>query len=247
LSDFTPPFTNKLLAALPAEIRQRLVSHLTFVALPQRMQLEHSSRPIGHVYFIESGIVSITASDSDNPVEIGIIGYEGMSGISVLHGGARSPYASYMQAEGSGYRLPADILRHFLESEVICRSIFLGFAHAFMIQIAETAIANAGGTILQRLARWLLMAADRLDGKEIPLTHEFLAMMLGTRRPGVTEACHELARRGLIENRRAKIAIVNRAGLTDLAARFYGVPENELRMILKSSAQARTFARQPTT
>lgn len=237
MSDFTPPFTNKLLAALPAEIRERLVSHLTFVALPQRMQLEHSSRPIGHVYFIESGIVSITASDSDNPVEIGIIGHEGMSGISVLHGGARSPYGSYMQAEGSGYRLPADILRHFLESEVICRSIFLGFAHAFMIQIAETA---------KRLARWLLMAADRLDGKEIPLTHEFLAMMLGTRRPGVTEACHELARRGLIENRRAKIAIVNRAGLTDLAARFYGVPENELRMILKSSAQARTFARQPT-
>jgi CRP-like cAMP-binding protein len=107
------------------------------------------------------------------------------------------------------------------------RISFLHFAQAFMVQTAHTAVANARGKLEERLARWLLMAHDRVDGDELPLTHEFLALMLGTRRPGVTVAFRLLEQKGLVSTKRALIVIDDRAGLIELAAEFYGVPEAE--------------------
>ncbi len=105
--------------------------------------------------------------------------------------------------------------------------LLLRYAHVFMVQTASTAAANAKGTIEERLARWLLMAQDRMDDDHLPLTHEFLAIMLGARRPGVTDALHELAKDGLIRKDRGIVVVVNRGGLTKRAGKLYGEPEAE--------------------
>lgn len=108
----------------------------------------------------------------------------------------------------------------------------LKFAQAFMVQTAHTAIANGRATVGERLARWVLMARDRMDGDELPLTHEFLALMLGVRRAGVTEALNALEERALLRAGRGKILVLNRKGLEKFAGGYYGVPEAELRRLM---------------
>lgn len=221
------PFRNRLLATLPSCDLEFLQKHLQPISLPRRTQLELPNRKIEHVYFVESGIVSIVATMPGSEIEIGIVGHEGMTGHSVIHFDDRSPYAAYMQVEGSGQKIAATVIVDAVRRSEACRKAFFGFTRAFMVQTSETAVANARATILERLARWLLMAHDRLETGEIPLTHEFLAMMMGTRRPGVTEACHELARQQFIDNTRGKIMIIDRGGLERFAGHFYGVSEHE--------------------
>ena len=220
-------FHNRLLATLPGSDLEFLQKHLQAISLPRRTQLELPNKKIESVYFVESGIVSIVGTTPGSEIEIGIVGREGMTGLSVIHLDDRSPYAAYMQVEGSGQKIAAGVIADAIRRSEACRKAFLGFSRAFMIQTSETAVANARATVLERLARWLLMAHDRLETCEIPLTHEFLAMMMGTRRAGVTEACHELARKQLIDNTRGKIIITDRSGLERFAARFYGVAEQE--------------------
>lgn len=226
------PFRNQLLAALPAGELAILSRGFRAVTLPRRTQLELPNRKIERIYFLESGIVSIVAATGMEPqIEIGIIGREGMTGLAVLHQDDRGPYAAYIQVDGTANVVDADAVREAMARSMECRHLFLGFAQGFMIQTAETAVANARASVEERLARWLLMALDRVDGEEIPLTHEFLSLMMGARRPGVTEAIHELARKGLILGGRGKITVIGRKGLEDRAGRFYGVAENELRRL----------------
>jgi CRP-like cAMP-binding protein len=220
-----------LLAALPSQSFALLAPHLQAVDLPRRANVEVPNRKITHIYFPETGIASIVASSADRAqVEVGIVGREGMTGVAVAHGSDRSPYSVYMQVEGAGHRIEVAVLHDAMANGG--RSIFLAFAQSLLLQVSETAVANARATISERLARWLLMVRDRVDSDEIPLTHEFLAMMMGARRPGVTEAIHELARRGLIAGARAKIVILDRRGLEETAGRYYGVPERELKRLL---------------
>jgi CRP-like cAMP-binding protein len=221
------PFRNRVLASLPECDLEFLKGHLQPVSLPRRTQLELPNRKIEHVYFVESGIVSIVATTPGSEIEIGIVGREGMTGHSVIHLDDRSPYGAYMQVEGSAQKIAANVVADMVRRSEACRKAFLGFTRAFMVQTSETAVANARATVLERLARWLLMAHDRVETGEIPLTHEFLAMMMGTRRPGVTEACHELARQQLIDNTRGKIIIIDRMGLERFAGHFYGASEHE--------------------
>ncbi len=229
-------FHNMLLAALPAAEQESLEKQLQRVELPRREQLEQPNKAICEIHFPENGIVSIVApgAPKGDPVEVGIIGREGMTGLALIHGDDRFPYSSYMQVAGSGYVLPADDLRGLMQRCPEAQRIFLAFAQCFMLQIAETAVANARASIEERLARWLVMAHDRMSGQEIPLTHEFLSLMMGARRPGVTEAMHALVRKGFIESRRGVITVVNRAALVKHAGRYYGVPENEYRRLLKA-------------
>jgi CRP-like cAMP-binding protein len=231
------PFRNRLLASLPDSDLEILKRNLQPISLPRRTQLELPNRAIENVYFVESGIVSIVGAMPGSEIEIGVIGREGMTGISIIHMDDRSPYAAYMQVEGSGYKISSSAITDALRCSEACRKAFFGFTRAFMIQTSETSIANARATVLERLARWLLMAHDRVETSEIPLTHEFLALMMGTRRPGVTEACHELARRQLIDNTRGKITIIDREGLERFAARFYGVSEHEYARLIQQPAK----------
>jgi CRP-like cAMP-binding protein len=225
---------NNLLKALPPEGFALLERELEPVALPRRFSIEKPDRTIAYVYFPDSGIVSIVANASNGTeVEVGIIGREGMTGSAIVHTVDRSPYSAYMQVEGAGHRVEVAALRKVIAGCPRCRDVFLAFAQCFLLQVSETAVANARATIGERLARWLLMVRDRVDVDEVPLTHEFLALMMGARRPGVTAAIHELSRQGLVTGKRGKIVIRDIAGLQDMAGPYYGLPERELKRIMR--------------
>jgi len=156
-------------------------------------------------------------ANGEHEIEVGMIGREGMTGLSVvLDGGNRNNRAvheTYMQIGGSGQRMAADNLREAMAASGTLLRVFLGFAHTFLMQTTQTALANARSKIEERLARWLLMAADRVDGNDLPLTHEFLAIMLGVRRSGVKIALQGLERTGLIAHKRGMVTILDRGAL----------------------------------
>jgi CRP-like cAMP-binding protein len=182
---------------------------------------------------METGIASVVAVRPDaTKVEVGLIGREGMSGIPVILGGDRSPHSTYMQVAGEGQQITADELREAMKASESLRSLLLKFVQVFMVQTAHTAIANARAHIDERLARWILMAHDRTRDKTLPLTHEFLSLMLGVRRAGVTEALQSLRRQKLIDNSRNQIVILNRKGIEKAAGGSYGVPEKEYRRLV---------------
>lgn len=227
-------FRNRLLAGLPANDIALLEPHLSPVDLPLRRYLEHRDRDIEEVFFIETGIASVVANGySAKSIEVGLIGREGVSGAAVFTGATRSPHDTFMQVAGAGFKMPAEPLAHAFAISETLRQTVLKYLHCYLIQTAQTAFANGRGKIEERLARWLLMANDRLDGDAAPLTHEFLAMMLGVRRPGVTMALNALEQRGLIDTQRGAIAIADRKGLEEHAGSFYGVPEGEYRRLFE--------------
>ena len=215
---------NRILARLPRADLTLLEPKLDAVELPVRKQLHTRNRRIEHVYFPESGIASVVANGK-HALEIGIIGREGMTGVALVMGiNERPQHETYIQVAGKGHRLAADHLREALEASAPFRQALLQYAHAFMIQMADTALSNGRHKIEERLARWLLLADDRLDNQEIPLTHEFLGIMLGTARPGVTIALQELERRGWITHQRGMITIIDRKGLIRSANGAYFGP-----------------------
>ena len=184
------------------------------------------NKPIKHSYFIERGLASIVAGNSHKRLEVGLIGSEGMTGLPIVLGNDRSPHENFIQVAGEGSRIPADKLREAMRQSRSLEKAFLRFAHSFMNQTANTAFSNGTATLEERLARWLLMANDRLDGDEIPLTHEFLSLMLGVRRAGVTVALNYLEHRGIIRLSRGQIVITDRKGLKASANGTYHEPED---------------------
>jgi CRP-like cAMP-binding protein len=228
--DFLKPSrsTNRLLSQLSRDDLGLLAPHLKAVDLPLRKQLELHNKRIDSVYFVESGLASVVANGvGDRSVEVGIIGRDGVTGLAVIMGADRSPHETFIQLAGSGQQMKADRLRDAMaESETLRRALLL-YGHAYVVQTSRTALANARSKIEERLARWLLMAQDRMDGHALPLTHEFLSMMLGVRRPGVTIALQFLERRGLIRRVRGQISISDRGGLKKISNGAYGAPEAE--------------------
>jgi CRP-like cAMP-binding protein len=228
----SPP-RNQLLAAMSATDLALLQPHLRPVALELLKDLERPHRRIETVYFMEAGIASVVAVQPDKTrIEIGLIGREGMSGTPVVLGGDQSPHSTYIQVAGEGQRIAAKDLHEAMDASVPLRNLLLKFVQVFMVQTAHTAIANARNHIDQRLARWILMAHDRTRDNTLPLTHEFLALMLGVRRAGVTEALQSLKRQKLIDNGRNQIVVRNRKGLEQVAGKSYGVPEKEYRRLI---------------
>jgi CRP-like cAMP-binding protein len=216
---------NKILAALSNADLALLQPHLEPVELEVRKVLEEPNKPIKHSYFIERGLASIVAGNSHKRLEVGLIGSEGMTGLPIVLGNDRSPHENFIQVAGEGSRISANKLREAMQQSRSLEKAFLGFAHSFMNQTANTALSNGTATLEERLARWLLMANDRLDGDEIPLTHEFLSLMLGVRRAGVTVALHYLEHRGVIRLSRGQIVIQDRDGLKASANGTYHEPE----------------------
>ena len=220
--------TNRLLACLSSADLALLHDHLEPIQLRFRQQLE-SARKIKHAYFIERGIASVVAiGNGERPqAEVTIVGREGMIGHAIVLGIDRWPYDTFMQVEGNGQRISVDDLRALIEKSASLKATLLRYAYVFSIQAGHTALANAQGKLEERLARWLLMAHDRTAGDELPLTHEFLAMMLGVRRSGVSVALQGFAKRGLVSMARGLIIVIDRDGLEDGANGLYGVPEAE--------------------
>jgi CRP-like cAMP-binding protein len=223
---------NRILSGLSRGDFGLLESHLEGVDLPIRKQLEAPNKRIDRVYFIERGFASVVANGSGHrSIEVGLIGREGMTGLAVIMGTDRSPHDTFMQAAGNGQGITAAKLRQGMEQSATLHRSILHYGHAFVIQTAHTAMANGRSKVEARLARWLLMAHDRLDGDELPLTHEFLAMMLAVRRPGVTVALNLLEKDGLIHADRGVISIIDRKGLEETSNGAYGVPEAEFRRL----------------
>jgi DNA-binding transcriptional regulator YhcF (GntR family) len=147
-----------------------------------------------------------------------------MTGLAVVLGSDRNSNEVYMQAAGRGQCIRANDLCKAIDKSVTLHRSLLLFAHGFLEQATRTAVANGRSKIEERLARWLLMADDRLDGPELPLTHEFLAMMLAVRRPGVTVAVQKLERDGMIARKRGRIVITNRKALENMSNGTYDAP-----------------------
>ena len=162
-----------------------------------------------------------------------------MTGVSIVLSDDRAQNSAYVQIAGAGHILSADALRAAMTTSPALKDHLLKFALTFMTQITQTALANGRDRIDVRLARWLLMANDRVDGDDLPLTHEFMAIMLGVRRPGVTDALHRLEGDHLVRSRRGVVSVRDRAGLERLAGLSYGVPEAEYRRLLGCPTRAR--------
>jgi CRP-like cAMP-binding protein len=224
---------NGLLASLSTADHGLLAPHLESVTLELRKSLERPNRRISAAYFPEAGIASVVAVQSNGKrVEVGLIGREGMTGLPIVLGDNRSPHSTYMQVAGNGKCIPATMLNTAIRTSVTLRDSFLKFVQTFGVQITQTAICNAQSRLDVRLARWLLMAQDRVAGDTLPLTHEFLSLMLGVRRSGVTEALHILGNQGLISHGRGQITVKNRKGLERAAGEAYGAPEAEYRRLI---------------
>jgi CRP-like cAMP-binding protein len=224
---------NRLLAALSPTDLALLQPHLRFLTMAVRHEMERPNRRIDTVYFMEAGIASVVAVQADDTqVEVGLIGSEGMTGSAVVLGGDQSPHSTYIQVAGEAQLIKADELRKAMRASDSLKSLLLKYVQVFMVQTTHTAISNARSHIGRRLARWILMAHDRTGDKTLPLTHEFLSLMLSVRRPGVTEALQSLRRQQLIESGRNKIVILNRNGIVKLAGPSYGVPEQEYRRLI---------------
>ena len=224
---------NRLLAKLSPADWSLLAPHLETVTMRERQVIEVPHKPITHAYFLEIGVASVVAVDNeDHRIEVGVIGYEGITGVPLIMGDMRAQHSTYMQIGGTGHRIPAVQLTGAIARSETLRALMLKSAQGFMIQTAQTALANGRAKLEQRLARWLLMAHDRMTTDAVPLTHEFLAVMLGVRRAGVTVAIHGFERKGLVTTRRGQLTLINRSGIEQIAGSFYGTPESELKRLL---------------
>jgi CRP-like cAMP-binding protein len=224
---------NQLIARMQPADWELIAPHMEPVTLKERQVVEVPGKPITHVHFIEIGVVSVVAVNAeDHRIEVGVIGNEGMTGVALVMGDTRAQHSAYMQIAGNGYRIPAAAFAEAQKKSASLSALMLKSAQAFMIQTAHTALANGRAKLEERLARWLLMAHDRMDTDAVPLTHEFLAVMLGVRRAGVTVALHSFEQRGFITMRRGQLTLVNRAGIEQVAGSFYGMPEAELKRLM---------------
>jgi CRP-like cAMP-binding protein len=232
---------NRLLSSLTDEEFGLLSPSLTRVTLPLGTVLERIYAPIEHAYFMESGFASVIAGDAKE-VETALIGFEGVTAVSLLLGDERSINKTFIQAEGAAMRVTTQDLRNALDLCPSLHRFLLRYALAFSVQVSQTAVANGRATIEKRLARWLLMAHDRFRADTFPLTHEFIATMLCVRRSGVTVALHVLEGDGLIKANRKYITVLDRPGLERRSDPSYGIPEQEYERLVGKLA-ARTNSR----
>jgi len=211
-----------VLAGLPRKEYRKLLPALELVTLAFGQVLYESQARIRHVYFPNDCFVSmLTDVDGGRRAEVGLIGSEGMIGLPVALGIGVSPFRAVVQGGGTAMRMKiADFRREFSESAALKKELFL-FTHLLMIQIAQTAACNRFHRVTQRMARWILMTSDRIKSNEFRITQEFLALMLGVRRVGVSVAASSLRERQLMAYRRGSFTILDHGGLVAAACGCY--------------------------
>lgn len=218
---------NELLARLPNHVRSDLDAVCENVELRLGEVLERPGKEIACCYFVDNGFISVVAEVGASRAEVGMIGREGCTAMAFVLGARSSPNTAMVQGAGSGQRVSVALLRSVMDGAPALTESLLKYAHVFVVQGAQTALSNGYGTVPQRLARWLLMANDRIDGNELHLTHEFMSMMLTVRRAGVTEALHILEAAKVIKSERGVVTVRDRDGLIEMADGTYGIPEAE--------------------
>ena len=215
---------NRLLRRMSPDDFALLQPDLQVVDLDLRFVLAAPNRMIEHLYFPEQGVASVVATAADGSrMEVGLFGRDGFSGTSLLLGVDRTPHETFMQVGGSGLRIEAGAALRTVGRSAALHALLMKYIQVLAVQTAH---------IEQRLARWLLMTHDRLDGDELPLTHEFLAIMLAVRRSGVTVVTQVLEGQGIIRAERGRITVLDRARLEEVAGGSYGVPEAEYRRLI---------------
>jgi len=228
------PKQNHLLAALPATDFERLSPHLQLVPMPLGEALYESGGRLQHVYFPTTSIVSLLYVMADGAsAEIAVVGNEGILGISLFMGGETTPSRAVVQSAGHGYRLGAQLLKQeFNRAGAVLHLLLLRYTQALITQMAQTAVCNRHHSVEQQLCRWLLLSLDRLSTRELTMTQELIANMLGVRREGVTEAAGNLQRAGLIRYSRGHITVLDRARLEQEVCECYAVVKNEFDRLL---------------
>jgi CRP-like cAMP-binding protein len=220
---------NRLLAALPANDFSRFFSELEPLSLSLRQVIQDTAEAVEYVYFVEQGVTSVLTIMADgSAIEVGMIGTEGMVGVGALLDRKASTPHVIVQIPGAGLRMPVALCQTAFDESSGVRTVMLRFAGAMLGLSTQTAACNRLHSIEQRCARWLLMAYDRVKSEKMPMTHEFLATMLGVRRAGVTTTAGELQHSGLITYRQGQITIRDPEGLEALACECYGVDHERL-------------------
>jgi len=220
--------TNKILGAIQDTSRSDFNS-LERVMLRPGMVLQEPDQEIEFVYFIEDGLVSLLSVNSDGgTIEIGVVGSEGMVGIPVILGGF-SPYRAVVQIEGQALRMRRRQIADEFQKNRDLHDVLLRYTNSFLVQVAQSSICNCFHTLQERLSRWLLLADDSTDSDRLPITHDVVARLLGTRRASVTVTAGLLQKAGLIKMSRGEIRISNRAGLESVACECYGIVREGVR------------------
>ena len=227
------PNQNHLLAALPAADFERLVAHLELVPLPLGEILYEPGARMRHVYFPTTSIVSLHyVMESGASAETAGVGNEGIVGVSLFMGGDSTPSSAVVQTAGHAYRLESRLLKDEFGRGGPLQSLLLRYTQALITQMTQTAACNRHHSIEQQLCRWLLLTLDRVSSRELTMTQELVASMLGVRRGGITEAAGNLQRAGVVKLRRGHISVVNRSGLEIRACECYAVVKKELSRLL---------------
>ncbi|MDJ0647274.1 MAG: Crp/Fnr family transcriptional regulator [Xenococcaceae cyanobacterium MO_188.B19] len=226
---------NQILAALPQSEYQRLAPHLKQVSLFGGKVLQEPNEPIKEIYFPNQAMISLVSIMSDgSTTEIGLIGNEGMAGLPAILGGNSTTSRSIVQIPGSAMVLPAEVLKREFHRAGKLQELLLIYTQALLTQVSQSAACNRQHTIEARLARWLLSVQDCVLSDELPLTQEFIANMLGTRRSGVTVAAGTLQKAGMIRYNRGKITITNQKDLETTACECYRLVQREFIRLLGS-------------
>jgi CRP-like cAMP-binding protein len=203
------------------------------ITLALREILQGAEKPVEYVYFVEEGVSSVLTIMADgSSIEVGMIGIEGMIGVAAMFDSAASSQHVIVQIPGRALRMPAALCRGVFNENEGVRAVMLRFAGALLDLSGRTAACNRLHTIEQRLARWLLMAYDRVQSETMPMTHEFLASMLGVRRAGVSTAAGELQHAGLIAYRQREMTIRDLDGLSALACECRWTDHDRLNRLL---------------
>ncbi|WP_144761138.1 Crp/Fnr family transcriptional regulator [Methylobacterium dankookense] len=217
---------NRLLRVLAPDDFALVAPHLRPVDLQLGSVVIAPDEPTTSCCFVEEGVVSVATVERPTRIELGLVGSEGLVGaMPVLLGDARAPYAHIVQVPGHGLAIPSQALRAAVSRSASLQHTLLAYIQTQVLQLAESIYAQAALNLEARLARWLLMCQDRVSGDAIALTHEFLSIMLGVQRAGVTLALQGLEGAGMIRGRRKRIEILDRGGLEGLTEGSYGVPE----------------------
>ena len=225
---------NVLLDHLEPPEQAAIFAHLEEVAYRAGDVLVEPDRQPDHVYFPQTAVISYVALFAGGgAVEVGTVGCEGMSGIHVYLGTGASPYRAIVQVEGIAQRMPVDAFRRVVDEHPGIDAVLSRYVDAYLMQVSQTAACNRMHDLAQRAARWLLMTHDRVGSDSFALTHEFLAIMLGVRRAGVSEAAADLQRRGAIRYSRGKVTIADRAILEQQACECYGVVRDRYRTLAR--------------
>lgn len=226
------PYKNRVLASLPPSAMRSLSDHLSPVTFKSKRSLHEPGAMIDTVYFLEDAIASVVVTmENGSTVEVGLIGRDGIVGLLAVLGNGRTTNRTFIQVPGRGFEVKAKALRERVEASSELRSSLHLALQGYLAQTAQTAACNRIHELEERLARWLLMCSDRIQSDYIFITHEFLAMMPGTRRSSVSIAAGILHKSGLITYSRGSVTIKNRDGLTHAACECYQSVHEEYRRL----------------